>query len=344
MVHFHAIDWVQHSFWDDDNKVLEVHKEIDKTIGEILEHIDDETTVIIMSDHGFGPTYKTIHISNWLQKIGMLKIKPIPFDYILNKSLEYLFYKILKVSDQNNFFSGLKSTLAKIYNILPGFIKTLFDKSVTLLFNLIPTLERKYHVLYFDRIDWQNTKAYTVGQMGVSSKEYDQVRNYIRDEFYKLKDEKGQPLIEKVYMKEEIFSGESFDAAPDIIPFNEKNVYYFHPDIDFKGIVTPPVQWRKGNHHPKGIFIINGPDIKSGAHYSQINIFDIAPTLLHCMGVPVLTDMDGKVFTNCFTDEFLQANPVHSLDPYEIDHSEANLATDAENEIIMRRLRGLGYL
>lgn len=359
MVHFHAIDWVQHFFWDETDKVLEVHKEIDRIIGEFLNLIDDNTTVIIMSDHGFGPTYKTIHTANWLQKIGLLEIKPIPFQYFLDKSFDYLFYKIFKFSDKNKFISGTKKVVSKTYGLFPGFFKSLLDRLITFVYENVPKIEGKYHVSYTSRFAWSKTKAYAVGWMGqvyVNLKgrepegivsypeEYNEIRDYIRDEYYKLKDEKGQQLIEKVLMKEEIFTGDSSESAPDLIPFNEKNVYYFHPDIEFNDIIAAPLPWRKGNHHPKGIFMIKGPNIKTGKTLPNIDIIDIAPTILYIMGVPISKEMDGKVFKNCLAKEFQQANQVKFLETYEMVHSDVDAPSSLEEEVVKRRLRGLGYL
>ena len=49
------------------------------------------------------------------------------------------------------------------------------------------------------------------------------------------------------------------------------------------------------------LFFAYGPDIKqSGQKLPDLKIYDIAPTILHMFGLPVPSDMDGRVLTEIF--------------------------------------------
>jgi predicted AlkP superfamily phosphohydrolase/phosphomutase len=77
-------DRLKHIFWE--NKVLDdsefkVAKEIeeyyinkDKFLGKILEKIDENTKLIVMSDHGFNSFERQVNINNWLKENEYLKI------------------------------------------------------------------------------------------------------------------------------------------------------------------------------------------------------------------------------------------------------------------------------
>ena len=45
----------------------------------------------------------------------------------------------------------------------------------------------------------------------------------------------------------------------------------------------------------EGIFIAVGPDVKNVGDIGEINILDIAPTVLHAFNIPIPEDMDGRV-------------------------------------------------
>jgi len=79
-VNFAGTDRVQHRFWDNigvegSDAVLAMYEELDSILSDILESIDESTTVLLISDHGFGPFYKHIVLGKWLRDQGLLKVK-----------------------------------------------------------------------------------------------------------------------------------------------------------------------------------------------------------------------------------------------------------------------------
>jgi predicted AlkP superfamily phosphohydrolase/phosphomutase len=55
---------------------LELYKEMDNILGRVLERLDEETTLIVMSDHGFAPWYRAVNVNTWLYENGYLALKP----------------------------------------------------------------------------------------------------------------------------------------------------------------------------------------------------------------------------------------------------------------------------
>ena len=47
----------------------------------------------------------------------------------------------------------------------------------------------------------------------------------------------------------------------------------------------------------EGVLIASGPAFRAGAAPEGATLLDIAPTVLHLLGVPVPADMDGRVLT-----------------------------------------------
>ncbi len=106
-------------------------------------------------------------------------------------------------------------------------------------------------------------------------------------------------------------------------------------------------------HSPKGIVIMKGRNILKNKELQPSSILDIAPTLLALMGLPVETDMDGRVIKEAFEEEFFQKDPIKYLDSYPKYFGKDRIKRQAETERtfpkedvdeIKKKLRGLGYL
>jgi predicted AlkP superfamily phosphohydrolase/phosphomutase len=82
-------DRINHSFWryqDKHHRKYEEHSEfenvlknyykyMDRKFGEILELIDDETIVILLSDHGITRMHTRVNLTDWLIKEGYMTLK-----------------------------------------------------------------------------------------------------------------------------------------------------------------------------------------------------------------------------------------------------------------------------
>jgi len=55
--------------------VENLYIEMDRMLGETFEKIDDETTLIVMSDHGFAPFYKNFKLNTWLRENGYASLE-----------------------------------------------------------------------------------------------------------------------------------------------------------------------------------------------------------------------------------------------------------------------------
>jgi arylsulfatase A-like enzyme len=93
-----------------------------------------------------------------------------------------------------------------------------------------------------------------------------------------------------------------------------------------------------------GIFLAKGNGIEKGKGIDGAKIIDIAPTVLYLMGEKIPLSMDGKVLDDAFSSEFLNTNPkVFYEVPLERE-SQATAFSLEEEEDIVQRLKGLGYL
>ena len=77
----------------------------------------------------------------------------------------------------------------------------------------------------------------------------------------------------------------------------------------------------------------------------------MASTLLHSLHLPVPSNLEGRVATEVFTDEFLKKNPVVKGAPaQESDQhppsspGEQPVRTKEEEDAVYEQLRALGYV
>lgn len=75
---YHYMDKDHPLFVADDflaNGTRTLYEEMDETLGRIAESINDDTTLIVMSDHGFSPFYWGINLNSWLLEQGYVTLK-----------------------------------------------------------------------------------------------------------------------------------------------------------------------------------------------------------------------------------------------------------------------------
>lgn len=346
MVHFIATDTVQHRMWhkikDDPtgNPVANIYKEVDKAAGEILAAMPDDTRVIMLSDHGFGPLHHNIYLNNWLVKHGYLKLKKNP-----GTLFKRLMYK-------------LALTPANIYKIMGKF--GLLNKGLQLGKEQRYSLVGKFF-LSNRNIDWKKTKAYSYGNIGqiyintlgrepggsVAIGDKDAITAEI---IAKLKETRNpytkEPLFDHIYKKEELYKGEKLEDAPEILLLPRKLEAMAVGASEFVSnkIVEPSFAFT-GGHRMEGIFIASGPGVNKNAGIKDSRIIDLLPTILYSMGLQVPKDSDGNVL-DIFTPGLLEKEPPQY---YDIEDTRGKTPdspafSHEEEEGVKNKLEDLGYV
>jgi predicted AlkP superfamily phosphohydrolase/phosphomutase len=94
----------------------------------------------------------------------------------------------------------------------------------------------------------------------------------------------------------------------------------------------------EGYEAPDGFLMIHGPRVKPGM-IKKAGVFDIAPTILYLMDLPVGKNMDGRVLREIF-----KFNRKLQYKPYKLTHRGIMKRDDAYDKEAMEELKSIGYV
>jgi predicted AlkP superfamily phosphohydrolase/phosphomutase len=367
MLVYSATDAVQHHFWHymdprhdkyDErgaeryrNAIRDVYIHIDRLLASVLEKQDDKTLVIVMSDHGFGPTTNVrLRLNQFLQRQGLLTFREEGSSGRLFRSLAGWADRLLRSS----LSGGIKRKLA----------------------GLFPRLRIWFENLDEAAIDWPRTLAYTheayrscpsiwANRTQLASEQGEPADGALLERVLQLTEkalldltdrETGQAVISHVYRSRNLYRGPFVDKAPDLIPSWWEDGFLLeqsHPDgpaaldvVRSRDRIEGGVEFA-GSHRLDGVFMMAGGPVRPGHDFQGAQIIDVAPTVLYLMGLPIPDDMDGRPLLEALEPEFVACHPPQ----YERDGASPNESSNGdgafsseEAQLIEARLQSLGYI
>lgn len=286
---------------------LENHfRALDGIMARLVAAAGPEANTFIVSDHGFGPSEECFYLDSYLAQLGYLK------------------WSERAVADQGS--SG--------------------DVSMD-------AVRNHGHI-----VDWDHTTAYVTtpssngitinvrgrnSEHGIEPEFYDAFVATLKRQLFDLRHPKtGKPVVAEIRTREEAFAGA--ELAPDLTVRLWDNGLVSTVKSDH---IIKPRRECIGVHYPTGVFMANGPDIRSGADLGTLDILDAAPSMLYSLGLPVPEAYEGRVPEEMLRPEILAARPIDYADQetsFEQQTASSLEMDDADMDLIVKRLKGLGYL
>lgn len=335
MVHV-ATDRIQHFLWDDilpivdkptgrQERLLRSYRLVDECLRQQIEAAGEGTTIMVVSDHGFGRCNGNLALGQWLARNGYTKLQPRTVSAWGKKLVRAL---------------GLRQVLRRILGA---------SRSARVSSRAMP-------------IKWDETKAFLdptcsckairINMRGKfvmgtvhSAEERKSLCNKLADELEALEVEGlSAPPIKEVFLREEVYSGPFAEDGPDIL---------YEPNP--KGLVTcvqgkpgepflKPTPHRTGEHLMDGICLIAGPGVRADGGMHEADITDVAPTVLALMGLPVPDYMDGRVLDEAFVEP--PKVTIEAVEESEQGETSSGgpVFSETEQQEIEERLKNLGYM
>jgi predicted AlkP superfamily phosphohydrolase/phosphomutase len=358
MLVFNGTDTVCHALWkymDRDHPLYELrhtarygsairdyYQFVDQHLARLVETMDEDTTLIVMSDHGSGPFHKFIHVNNWLIEEGLMHLRSGP-----SSRLKHSLFR-LGVTPMNTYNTLMKFGLGALKREVVrgqgrGLLKALF--------------------LSFEDVDWERTAAYSLGNVGqiyvnLEGREplgcvqpgaaYEQVRERLIARLWELRDPRsGEQVVEAIYRREEIYHGEQVQHAPDILFVPRRMEYFGFGEYEFGShqVIEAMQRGISGTHRMHGMVLAYGPAVRPGVVVENAQIVDLAPTILHVMGVPIPDSMDGRVLGEILADDFQPAQASAKRHGWQSPPGgNGSGLSEEEERLLLDRLSALGYV
>ncbi len=316
--------------------ILEIYQYIDARLARLISHLQPQTSILLMSDHGHGPVRNFLYVNNYLAQRGYLQFQSSPAT-----RLKQLAFR-LGITPKTAYQLLIAIGLGKLRRTLDkrrggrGLLKRLF--------------------LSFGDVDWARTRAYSIGYIGevhinlrgrepqgivAPGDEYERTREEVIADLRSLRAPGGAPLVEFLWKKEEIYRGAHLDQAPDILFLPRGLETIAVGDFEFgSNKILEPSYGVSSSHRMNGIFVASGAGVKKSGEFAGAQIVDLAPTILHLLDLPVPTDMDGRVLREMLTHvravEYRGSSGGHA-------ETSSGYSEEEERQVI-ERLQDLGYI
>ena len=355
VVQFQTLDSFQHRCWHllaegaetaDAASIAEARRAmraLDDAIGRLLEMASAKgAAVAVLGDHGFGPFREKICVNEVLRRRGLLKSASWSNQrrYRVARSL----WKMRRYLGRR--FAGTRSAI----------------------------LRRPLSALA--PIDWRQTRAFAVhGELAglvylndrerfedgalAATRQREQAEADALAAFREaVHPRTGEPLFEEVYAVREAFGIDPIERRwPDIVAIPADG---FQTRAKFSRgerlLVDDPTL--TGTHRRVSALMVEGPASGTGGGHTA-EMRDVAPTILHLLGLPPLPHMTGRVLTEMLaispTESMLRAGRIgrHLRAAHAHSHPHAmvpkgyptdTIVSHREQAVVEQRLRELGYL
>jgi len=272
---FSSPDRVQHMFWRLIDKghpmyeeqlderfgdaVLHVYKRMDEFVGKVRARFEDEDTLLVVcSDHGFASFRKGVNINTWLVLNGYMKLK----------GQDDPRYNLKDLFGSGDFFRNVDWSATRAYALGLGLIF----------------------------VNLKGREAQGIVEPGAEYEEL--LREIAENLKAYRDPEDGAQVVSNVYLGREVYSGERLDEAPDLVlGFNHNYRVSWQTALGGvpPEVIENNMEKWSGDHCSvdrdlvPGVLLVNRK-IKRSAP----DLRDVAPTVLKYLGCPVPEEYEGK--------------------------------------------------
>jgi len=244
-------DLVQHKMWqfmdksyprhntNEDrwaNAIRDVYVHADDIVGGLMENLEPKDTLVVMSDHGAGPLYGTLHLNKWLYDQGYLVLKhgwwPWKTRAIGKSKIVQLCARMsmrLHLNQKLNIRHSQRRVLAS------GFLQA-------------------------DDIDWSATRAYNMGFQGAIytvGENHRVTTSELTDLLAGIPEPGGdQAIVDAVHSAGELYRGPFLSRAPSIVLTLKNEAYSTSQKVFAPTLVSLGAD--SGTHQRQGLLGVIG--------------------------------------------------------------------------------------
>jgi len=302
--------------------------ELDRCLGDLLELADRRGAgVVVISDHGFGEFREKICVSELLRRNGFLHEGP----------MSRLRYRAAR--------SAWKVKKWAHRRLNPG----------------LNTARLVRHPQMLLPIDWRRSAAMclhgnlaglvylnTSKRFGRGGLTAEAQRHRVTTELVEMftdarHPDTGEPLFVDAYDTGQRMDRDPVEAMmPDVIAIPSPG-FHTRQKFDHAGRLMRGDPSLTGTHRAEGVLMLGVPGATIGERFNA-SLCDVAPTILHLLGLPVGSQMQGDVLGGMFGSEASVAEPPAGVLSRITRQQVPAARLLHQSETVAQRLRELGYL
>ncbi|TYL38945.1 phosphodiesterase [Natronococcus pandeyae] len=285
MVEFQVTDLVFHEL-PDDRHIERVYRKLDEFIADVIGAVEADT-VLLASDHGMGTMGEwDVRVNTWLKRRGFLETSVDGREYGWSKPGA-------ETGRREGIVAQLARELSRI-GLTPQRIEAgLAAVGVaTLAKRVLPDSVLEQAIVAGEKIDEESSSAYFPSSSGLGIYCDDDVQETIIDGLSAMTiPGETEPVFERVLPAAEVFDGPYASNGPDVVVVPNGFEYFVSATVSSS--VFDRARYRF-NHKPEGMLIASGPTVEETTERRSNAIYDVAPTVLGLMGIPLDTGFDGE--------------------------------------------------
>jgi predicted AlkP superfamily phosphohydrolase/phosphomutase len=280
------------------NAIHTVYQALDRAVSELVAHAGDNATILIVSDHGSGGAGEhTIHLNRWLAQQGWLRFAaPGPASRVVG-SLKRLGLALPVPIQEWAFRGPLRPFVGRLESSARlGGIDWAGTQAFSEEVNTFPSI-------------WLNVRGREPQGIVGPGAEYECLRDEIIAELLDWRNpETGERIIAYVWRREVLYHGQAVEFAPDLVLEPALDREYSYTFLSSDGCPGEPLRKlvaherlgakggsMNGSHRTDGVLLLAGSGVQANARVDNAQITDVAPTLLHLLGIPLPSYFDGRV-------------------------------------------------
>jgi predicted AlkP superfamily phosphohydrolase/phosphomutase len=179
-----------------------------------------------------------------------------------------------------------------------------------------------------------------------SDERFQSLRSRLIEGLRNLKDPvRGVPVVDSIYVKEDLYKGPYLSFAPDVLCFEKPGYLFFNlaktPDLRLLDSGPNPDKAFSGFHRRRGTVGMFGRYVAAGRP-AEARIIDIAAIIYGYLGVPAPRDLDGNIPVSLFKDEAVGSLAL--LKSGEPGYRRPTGLASQDTEKMEQQLRAVGYI
>ncbi len=286
---FVGADRIQHLRWENilafQPQAIAYYQMLDQALGMALAALERDDLLMVVSDHGFQGTKRTFYIQEYLYKEGFLQVR-----------------------------NGSRRQQAQALNAIKRLVRAVGLKKVarramrSLRRAGVVSVEKEFHAARLPDLDWQRTAAWVPSSSGsmagyadiffTESLSEERINGLIENLKAICDPLTGQSLVREVYREDAFGKGEYAPGERRLVVLANDG-FNLATDLGHASLWDTRDK-ATGIHQSDGVLYLYGANVKKGVRITPAHIYDVVPTILSHMGLPLPPQLQGKVVAEAF--------------------------------------------